>query len=171
MDGSTRLMWYTHTYTHTQTAFQHFLWRNMNTVSRKSHFGHPVQHFISFESGGRAQPSPDAHHYKSMSMRCKWQGCIVRLAVPCDTSEWVAGVCRGKDGSIHKAPLKDCKLGRRLALVLLPFHGTAGGGCSLVLTEWNNSFTTGERRSIITVLHFLQSVEGHCVHSCTCTSV
>lgn len=126
---------------------------------------------ISFESGGRAQPSPDAHHYKSMSMRCKWQGCIVRLAVPCDTSEWVAGVCRGKDGSIHKAPLKDCKLGRRLALVLLPFHGTAGGGCSLVLTEWNNSFTTGERRSIITVLHFLQSVEGHCVHSCTCTSV
>lgn len=44
--------------------------------------------------------------------------------MPCDTSEWAAGGwLRGEDGSIHKGPLKDCRLGTRLALVLLPFHG------------------------------------------------
>lgn len=70
-----------HTYTQTRIhTFQHFLLRNMNTVSRKPHFGHPAWHFISFETSGRAQPFPNAHHYERMSMRCKWQGCIVRWA-------------------------------------------------------------------------------------------
>lgn len=84
------------------------------------------------------------------------------------------GVCPGgKDGSIHKGPLKDCRLGTRLALVLLPFHGMAGGGCCcLVLTEWRYYFRRiGERRFIITMLHFLQSVDGHYVHFCTYTTV
>lgn len=48
------------------------------------------------------------------------------------------GLPGGKDGSIHKGPLKDCKLGTRLALVLLPFHRTAGGDCCLVLSEWRD---------------------------------
>lgn len=59
-------------------TFQHFLPRNMNTVSRKPHFGHPARHFISFETSGRARPFPDAHHHERMSMRCQWQGRIVR---------------------------------------------------------------------------------------------
>ena len=73
-----------------------------------------------------------------------WDGC--RVGVPCDPPERPAGGWPGgKDGSVHKGPLKDRKLGTRLALVLLPFHGTAGGGCCLVLTEWRVYFWwTGE---------------------------
>lgn len=149
----------------------------MNTVSRKPHFGHPAQHFISFETSGRARPFPDAHHYERMSMRCKWQGVHCEMG-----AEWechvtllngaAGGWPGGKDGSVHKGPLKDCKLGTRLALVLLPLHGTAGGGCCLVLTEWRDYIRRiGERRLIITMLHFLQSVDGHYVHSCTYTTV
>lgn len=93
--------------------------------------------------------------------------------MPCDTPEWAAGGWPGgKDGSIHKGPLKDCRLGTRLALVLLPFHGMAGGGCCLVLTEWRDYFRRiGERRFIITMLYFLQSVDGHYVHFCTYTTI
>lgn len=100
-----------------------------------------------------------------------WDG--RRVGVPCDTPEWAAGGCPGgKDGSIHKGPLRDCRLGTRLALVLLPFHGMAGGGCCLVLTEWRDySERIGERRFIITMLQFLQSVDGHYVRFCTYTTV
>lgn len=157
-------------------TFQHFLPRNMNTVSRKPHFGHPARHFISFETSGRARPFPDAHHHERMSMRCQWQGALwdgSRVGVPCDTPEWAAGGWLGEeDGSIHKSPLKDCRLGTSLALVLLPFHGTAGGGCCLVLPEWWDYFgRIGERRFIITVLHFLQYVDGHYAQICIYTTV
>lgn len=100
-----------------------------------------------------------------------WDGC--RVGMPCDTPEWAAGGwLGGKDGSIHKGPLKDCRLGTRLALLLLPFHGVAGGGCCLVLTEWRDYLgRIGERRFIITELHFLHSVDGHYVQFCTYTNV
>lgn len=85
---------HTHTYTHTQ----HFLLRNMNTVSRKPHFGHPARHFISFETSGGARPFPNAHHYERMSMRCKWQGCIVRWAQS-GSAMWHSWMgCRGLAG-------------------------------------------------------------------------
>lgn len=96
-----------------------------------------------------------------------------RVGVPCDTPEWAAGGWLGEeDGSIHKSPLKDCRLGTSLALVLLPFHGTAGGGCCLVLPEWWDYFgRIGERRFIITVLHFLQYVDDHYAQICIYTTV
>lgn len=105
-----------------------------------------------------AQPFPDAHHYERMSMRYKWQESIVRwLTLP----EWAAGGLAAWGGERMVASTKThwrtCRLGTSLALVLLPFHGTAGGGCCLVLTErrdyfwknrrgglwspWNTSFT------------------------------
>lgn len=81
--------------THT---FQNFLLRNMNTVSRKPHFGHPARHFISFETSGRSRPFPTAHHYERMSMRCKWQGCIVRWAQS-GSAMWHSWMgCRGLAG-------------------------------------------------------------------------
>lgn len=156
-------------------TFQHFLPRNMNTVSRKPHFGHPARHFISFETSGRARPFPDAHHHERMSMRCQWQGHIVRWEQS-GSAMWHSWMgCRGwlgeEDGSIHKSPLKDCRLGTSLALVLLPFHGTAGGGCCLVLPEWWVVRRIGERRFIITVLHFLQYVDCHYAQICIYTTV
>lgn len=95
------------------------------------------------------------------------------MGVPCDTPEWAAGGCPGgKARSIHKDPLKDCRLGTRLALVLLPFHGMSGGGYCLVLTEWRDyPGRIGERRFIITMLHFLHSVDGYYVHFFTFTTV
>lgn len=88
-----------HTRTHAHThMFQHFLLRNMNTVSRKPHFGHPTRHFISFETSGGAQPFPNSHHYECMSMRCKWQGCIVRWAHS-GSATWHSWMgCRGLSG-------------------------------------------------------------------------
>lgn len=84
----------------------------------------------------------------------------------------------GKDGSIHKGPLKGCIVGTRLALVLLPFHGIVGmsgvdrgGGCCLVLTEWIDSFRRiGERRLINTMLHFIQFANSHYVQLCSYTT-
>lgn len=137
----------------------------MNTVSRKPHFGHPTRHFISFETSEGAQPFPNAHHYECMSMRCKWQGCIVRWAKSGSATwrSWMScqGLSGGKECSIHNDPLRDCRLGTRLALVLLPFHGGAGGGCCLVLAEWRDYLRRiGERRFIIVMLHFLHYVDG-----------
>lgn len=148
----------------------------MNTVSRKPHFGHPTRHFISFETSGGAQPFPNAHHYECMSMRCKWQGSIVRWTQSGSATwhSWMGcrGLSGGKARSIHKDPLKDCRLGTRLALVLLPFHGMSGGGCCLVLTEWRDyPGRIGERRFIITMLYFLHSADGYYVRFFTYTTV
>lgn len=65
-------------------------------------------------------------HYERMSMRCKWQGYIVRWA-PSGSAMWHSwmgcrGLAGGKDGSSHNGPLKGCRRGTRLALVLLPFQ-------------------------------------------------
>lgn len=58
---------------------------------------------------------------------------------PCDTPEWAAGGWQeGEDGDIHKGAFRNYRLGTRLALVLLSFPETAGGGCFLVRTEWRN---------------------------------
>lgn len=69
------------------------------------------------------------------------------------------GVARGKKCSAHKEPLRDCRLGTRLAVVLLPFSGMTEGGCCLVPSEWKDYLgIIGDRSFIIVILHFLHSV-------------
>lgn len=113
----------------------------MNTVSRKPHFGHPARHFASFGSSGEARRFPTAHHYERMSMRCQWQDCIVRWAQS-GSAMWHSWMgCRGLAGGEgwqqSQRPIEGRRLGTRLALVLLPFHGM-GRRRLLLLWYWLN---------------------------------
>lgn len=144
-----------------------------NTSSQEIWSLYPGSHTLATQPGTRFPlkwveehgRSPVERHFECMSMRCKWQECIVRWALS-GSAMWHSWMgCRGwlggEDGSIYKGPLKGCRLGTRLALVLLPFHGMAGGGHCLVLSEWRDYFWLDWREEVY--YHFLHSVDEHYV--------
>lgn len=111
-------------------------------------------------------------HYHSLIQitisACQW-GANDKAALWDGSAMWHSWMdcrgCRGgKEFSIHKDPLRDCRVGTKLAVVLIHFDGMAGGGCCLVPSEWIDYLGRIGEKVIIIMLRFLHSVKGHYAH-------